>query len=71
MDRQFSVRGHAFVPVEAVVLIEAPDADQAIKRANKKLKKRCCDNITIGSEDYGAAWGFDALEATEVVPTEK
>lgn len=62
--QRYVVFGHAFVPVRVKIEIEAVDANSAMKAANRKLKTGIRDHIVAGSEDEGAAWGFDATEAT-------
>lgn len=64
--KQFTVTGHAFVPVKVRIVIEARSADQAMKQANKKLKKGIREHIVAGTEDECAAWGFDATDAEEM-----
>lgn len=62
----FVVTGHAFVPVKVSCEVEATDADAAMKAANRKLKRRIRGYIVPGSEDEGAAFGFDATNAEEI-----
>lgn len=64
--RRFVVSGHAFVPVKVRIEIEAADADAAMRAANRKLKTKIRDHIVAGSDDEGAAWGFDATDAEEI-----
>lgn len=63
---RFLVCGHAFVPVKVQIEIEAADAAAAMMAANKKLKTKIRDHIVAGSDDEGAAWGFDATDAMEI-----
>jgi hypothetical protein len=62
-DQEFYVKGIAFVPVQVRIKVFATGAEEAIKKANKQLKNHCRDNIVPGSEDFGAAWGFEATDA--------
>lgn len=60
---RYEVTGWAFVPTKVKIELQAHNADSAMKLANKKLKSGIQDFIVIGSEDYGAAFGFDATNA--------
>lgn len=64
--RRFVVSGHAFVPVRVRIEIEAADANAAMKAANQKLKTQIRGYIVPGSDDEGAAWGFNAFNAEEL-----
>lgn len=44
--------------------IEAMSEGEAMKLANEKLKTGIREYLIAGSEDEGAAFGFDACEAT-------
>ena len=60
----YTVSGYAFVPVKVKFRVGADSPEQAMKLTNKNFKKSSCTNgIVIGSEDYGAVWGFEATEA--------
>jgi hypothetical protein len=64
--KTFLVYGHAFVPMKVQIKIEADPPEAAMKAANKKLKTKIRDYLIPGSEDDGAAFGFDATDAEEV-----
>lgn len=68
---KYIVSGHAFVPVKVILEIEATRPDMAMHRANNLLKQGVQKYIQSGSEDYGAAWGFDATDAILPIPSKE
>ena len=64
--RRFVVTGHTFVPNKVRIEIEAESAEAAMKVANQRLKTGIQKYIVAGSEDEGAAFGFDATDAEEI-----
>jgi hypothetical protein len=71
-SKRYLVTGHVFVPNKAKIEIEADSAEAALKLANKRLKKGGIRQYIVpGSEDEGAAFGFDALDAEEILGEER
>lgn len=68
--KKFTVTGHAFVPVKVMIVMEAASPEEAMKKANEKLKTGITKHIVAGTDDEGAAWGFDALDAEEATEEE-
>jgi hypothetical protein len=68
--KKFTVTGHAFVPVKVKIVMEAASPEEAMKAANKKLKTGIRDHVVAGTDDDGAAWGFDAFDAEEATEEE-
>lgn len=67
MNETFDVTGHAFVPNRFRIRVQAKDADAAMRKANRLMKQSMrSGEIITGTEDEGAAFGFDALDATPV-----
>jgi len=68
-QKSFEVTGTAFVPVKVRVTVQAETIDEAMDKANAQFKKSSCrEHVVTGSEDYGATFGFDALDAAETKP---
>jgi hypothetical protein len=61
---RFNVIGHAFIPVKVRIEIEAKTREEAMTKANRKLKRGGIrEYIVAGSEDEGATFDFDAFDA--------
>jgi hypothetical protein len=74
--KTYIARGHAFVPVEVKIEVQATSRTLAILEPNKALSDKrpyvhgeprlsLKDYIVGNSEDEGAAFGFDAIDAEE------
>jgi hypothetical protein len=61
--KTYRVTGFAFVPVKVAIDISAETPDAAMVKANRLLRKGISKYIVVGSEDYGAAFNFDATSA--------
>lgn len=66
---KFMVTGHAFVPVKVQIEVEADSSESAMHYANMKLIRGIQPHIVSGSEDYGAAFRFDAYSAESLPST--
>lgn len=66
--KTYRVSGHAFIPVEIVVVVTAPDPPTALLAGTIQFDKLRSKLIVPNSEDEGAVFDFRPLEATEVPP---
>lgn len=69
--KTFLVSGIAFVPVDVRFKVEASNAENAMKKANRLfLNDRDIrqSSVIMGSEDFGAIHSFDATNAEVIKP---